>query len=342
MTSSAPGHPGPLDASAPLVIALDGGTTNTRARLVDAGTHQVLATARRAVGLRDAASATSGAPSPLALAVAACLAELETHPRLAGWTVPIVASGMITADGGLCPVPHVLAPAGRQALAAGMLQRTLPELGGRTVHFIPGVRTPAAEGPDGWTLADVMRGEECEALGACRLLGEPSEPWVFLSPGSHTKLVALDAQGQITASFTTLAGELCAAVAGHTLIAASLPPDWPEALDPEAIEAGRRLADQAGLGRAGFAVRLAALTGSLTADQRAAFWLGAVVADDVRSLSAHPLLAGSVPVVVGGRQPQRGLYGRWLAQRHGGPVRALDDDQAERASALGALGVAGF
>ncbi len=317
-------------------VALDGGTTNTRARLIEDG--RIVATTRRAVGARD--TAFSGGPGPLAGAVRACLDELEL---LAGGPLgPIVAAGMLTAEVGLVAVPHAVAPAGLEELARGLAVRTLPELGGRTVSFIPGVRTPAGPGPDGWAEADVMRGEECETLGAWTLLGRPPGRRVFLWPGSHTKLVELDDAGRIARSHTTLAGELWAAVAGHTLLAASLPAAGavPERPDPEALEAGRRLVERSGLARAAFAVRLAALGGALGPESRAAFWLGAVVADDAANLLRHPILAGSDPLVIGGRQPQRGLFTRWLKGRYAGPVEVLDDDQADRASALGALAIA--
>src|SRR5262249_28467178 len=54
------------------VVALDGGTTNTRARLLHDG--QVVATARRAVGVRDAV--LSGGSNPLATAVRAVVRDV--------------------------------------------------------------------------------------------------------------------------------------------------------------------------------------------------------------------------------------------------------------------------
>lgn len=318
-------------------VALDGGTTNTRARLVEAGL--VVDSARRPVGVRD--NALAGGPAPLAEAVRGCLEELES--RAGGPLGPIVAAGMLTSEVGLVAVPHVVAPAGLDDLARGVAVRALEELDGRRVAFIPGVRTPPAPGPDGWADADVMRGEECETFGAWTLLGRPPGRRAFIWPGSHTKLVELDGAGRIARSYSTLAGELWAAVAHHTLLAASLPPRgaWSGEPDPDALESGRRLVERSGLGRAAFAVRLAALADALGPEWRAAFWLGAVVADDVAGLLRHPILRAGTPVVVGGRRPQRGLVARWLAERHDGPVEALDDDQSERASALGALAVAG-
>jgi 2-dehydro-3-deoxygalactonokinase len=312
-------------------IALDGGTTNTRARLLRAG--RVVAVARRAVGVRDAA--LSGGPSPLAGAVRGCLREVADAAGGAA-ILTIAASGMLTAEVGLCPVPHVVAPTGLGELAAGVVVRRLPEAWDRPIAFVPGVRTPPGPDPEGWAEGDVMRGEECATLGAWEALGRPGAG-AFVWPGSHTKLVEVDAAGRIVRSFTTLGGELTAAVARHTLIAASLPERWPTEPDAEALEFGARVARAHGLGRAAFAVRLAGLAGTLDPDRRAAFWIGAATADDVIHLANHPILAQGLPVWVGGEAPRRGLYARWLADLHPGPIVAMTEDLADAASALGAI-----
>jgi 2-dehydro-3-deoxygalactonokinase len=325
-------RPAPLN----WVVALDGGTTNTRARLLHEG--RVVATARRGVGVRDAVG--DPAARPLTAAVRDVVREVLAA---AGGVRPdaIVAAGMLTSEVGLVTVPHAVAPAGLDDLARGAAAVELPEVTDRPILFVPGVRTPPAGGRDGWAEADVMRGEECESLGARSALGAGG-PIALVWPGSHTKLVATDGAGRVVGSHTTLAGELTAALARHTLMAASLPETLPDAPDPDAAEAGARLVASGGLGRAAFLVRVAALTGALTAERRAAFWVGAVVADDAAHLARHPILrdAPALPVWVGGRRPQRGLYADHLARFHAGPVQALDDATAEAASALGALAVA--
>ena len=78
----------------------------------------------------------------------------------------IVAAGMLSSEVGLVAVPHVQAPAGLEDLARGVAIGRFPEIVERPIYFVPGVRTAAADGPDGWFQADVMRGEECETLGA--------------------------------------------------------------------------------------------------------------------------------------------------------------------------------
>ncbi|MEO6810404.1 MAG: 2-dehydro-3-deoxygalactonokinase [Isosphaeraceae bacterium] len=316
-------------------VALDGGTTNTRARLVCDG--RVVATARRPWGVRDTVLSTGGLR--LADAVRECIEEVR---RAASPDRPlrIVAAGMLSSEMGLCHVPHLEAPAGLAELARGVVLANLPEVADEPIAFVPGVRTPPGPGVEGWTVVDVMRGEECSTLGAWLALGRPGAS-VFLWPGSHTKLIQVDADGRIVRSHSTLAGELTAAVAGHTLLAASLPDDLPENLDPDAVAAGVRLAQRQGLGRAAFAVRLADLSHALDPQQRAAFWISAVAAVDVADLANHPILNDKAPVWVGGSQPRRGLYASLLARRHLGHVATLEDDLAEQAAALGAVAIVG-
>jgi 2-dehydro-3-deoxygalactonokinase len=334
------------DSSRCWAIALDGGTTNTRARLVDVARGQVVRTARRNIGVRDGVLSGQQGPTLLARALREAIAEVTAAIAGEGPEL-LVASGMLSSEVGLTTVPHVRAPAGLDELARAAVVRMLPEVSDRPIVIVPGVRTAAEAGPDGWGAADVMRGEECETLGAWQLLAGTAaaadlgrERVAFLWPGSHTKLVEVEPEGRITRSVTTLAGELIQAVGRHTLLAASLPDELPERAEAAAVEAAARLVERDGLGRAAFLVRIAALDGALAAAERASFWVGAVVADDVAHLARHSILQGSSAVWVGGRQPLRDLYAQLLARRHAGPVHVLDDRVAESAAAVAAVAVA--
>jgi 2-dehydro-3-deoxygalactonokinase len=210
-----------LGATNSWVIALDGGTTNTRARLVHGS--RVVATARRAVGVRDTvlsdpgsrpglvpAEGASARREGLVRAVREVIAEVGVDRQAEGpgeagegpGSGPrhayLVAAGMLSSEVGLVAIPHVTAPAGLDDIARAAAFVDLPEIDNRPILVVPGIRTPAAEGRDGWFASDVMRGEECETFGAhAALLAEgriaPGEASVFLWPGSHTKLVAVDA-----------------------------------------------------------------------------------------------------------------------------------------------------
>lgn len=313
-------------------IAIDGGTSTTRARLVERG--RIVAESRRAVGVRDNVLGAGG--TPLVVAVRECLDELAAMHREAR-SAPIVAAGMLSSEVGLAAVPHVLAPAGLEELAAGAMSSVVEGVSDRPILFVPGVKAPPGDGPEGWAEADVMRGEECESLGAWHALGLDGET-TFVWPGSHTKVVFVDSDGRITWSTTTLAGEMAVAIARHTILAKSLPDPFPDDLDPGALAHGVRLGAREGLGRAAFLVRIADLTGALDAARRAAFWIGAIIGDECEDLTMSKL--GGRIARVGGRQPQRSLYADQLRSNLGGPVEALDDNLAAHASAFGALAVA--
>ncbi len=350
-------------------VALDGGTTNTRARLLHG--RQIVATARRAVGVRD--NLPPGSPDPpqsehdpvpvstggqvarprLTQAIREAIDDLlAPTSHSADIASPgqllrpqfIVAAGMLSSEVGLVCVPHVEAPAGPDEMARGVSVQHIPAISEVPIYFIPGIRTPAGKSPNGWLRADVMRGEECETWGAYATLTqsgeiEPGEWQAFLWPGSHTKLVEVDGAGRIMRSHTSLAGEILQAVATQTLLAASLPGKLPDEVDRDAAEAGGRAVAHDGLGRAAFLVRIADLTLALSAFERASFWIGAVVASDVQSLAGHSILAPGRRVWVGGREPLRSLFASWLGRRHRGRVAALSDALAESASPLGALEV---
>ena len=210
----------------------------------------------------------------------------------------VVALGMLTSEVGLHRLPHVAAPAGPAELAAG---------------------------------------SQCETLGAWHLLGRPSPPLVFVWPGSHTKIVALDEHGRISGSYTTLAGELLQAIARHTLIKASLPSEFPDQVDLDVLAQVTPLVQQHGLARTSFLVRLSHVLGDEQPSRRAAFWTAAVVADDVLHLAKQPILNAAPQILVGGREPLRSLYAESLRQRLiDRVVHVLTDDQAEFAAAIGA------
>ena len=139
---------------------------------------------------------------------------------------------MLSSEEGLLAVPHMLAPAGLPELADVVVARTLPQIWPGPIHFVPGLRTPADAGPDGWMRADVMRGAAVDTREALAELTRRG----LLEPGQE----------------------------GLVFV-------W--------------------------------------------------------------------PVWVGGREPLRSLYARWLAGLLEGPVTPLDDELSEAASALGALAV---
>ena len=158
-------------------IALDGGTTTTRARLLCAG--EIVATSRRTVGVRDTLSDSSGGPPPATASSTSSISPGQPHrqrlvqavreviddvsraslaatPGTPGESRPVqgfeavVAAGMLSSEVGLIAVPHVTAPAGLDDLARSVVVAQLPEIADTPIYVVPGIRTPASDGPGGW------------------------------------------------------------------------------------------------------------------------------------------------------------------------------------------------
>lgn len=329
-----------MSASTPtheLCIAIDGGTSNTRARLLLGST--LLAVGKRNVGVRDAAIA--GSTEPLRRAVSECVNDALSVAGVAIQDVALVcASGMLTSNVGLHEVPHVHAPAGVDDLARGIVLCTLPDVAPKPIHFIPGVRTvPVAASLSNLQAIDVMRGEECEAFGILQAIGR-SGPLCILLPGSHTKLLHIDSKSRITASYTTIGGELMQALAQHTILASSV--EWPPSGEPvwSAVEAGAQFAQKWGIARGGFAVRLADIVVGIERQERSWFLVGLVIGNDWSELARWPEFDQTIALLVGGRDPLRRVFVRLSQLYRRTLVEMLDEPIVEVAAAIGAITIA--
>ena len=154
-------------ASAPVsCIAVDWGTTNRRA--------WALAADGKALGERADASGL------LAVRDRRFAESLESF--LGDWLgagsgVPVVIAGMAGSRMGWVEVPYVAAPAALSALAQALMKAG--RVVGSDCWIVPGMSL------DNTTQPEVMRGEECQILGA--LLTHRRSDGVFLLPGTHSK-----------------------------------------------------------------------------------------------------------------------------------------------------------
>ena len=206
------------------LVCVDMGTTRTRVWITSNG--QVTASLDSDFGARDSDSNYPAAlEAQLTELIDAAIdkASLEgpaARPRF------IVASGMITSKQGLREIPHQLAPAGLEELAAGVqvFQTPLSTSRALTWALIPGIRISTKGYPARQNIAeaDVMRGEETLAAGLLRT-GRLQPQHVLFTLGSHWKAIAIDRSARIAASRTTVTGELIHVTQTETLLASSLP-----------------------------------------------------------------------------------------------------------------------
>ncbi len=171
-------------------IAVDWGTTNRRAYLIEDG--RVVRTERDDRGVT---SVTDFAGEAVAL-------------RARFGDLPMLLAGMVGSNIGWQPAPYVSAPAGVADLAANLLT-----LDPRTA-IVPGVSTVESGRPD------VMRGEEVQLLGAVAAGFTPGNA-LLAQPGTHCKWAEM-AGGRIAGFTTTMTGELFSLLGKHGLLAAQL------------------------------------------------------------------------------------------------------------------------
>ena len=265
------------------MLIIDCGTTNLRVFLIEDG--QECLCARRDGGVRH--TAIDGDNRHLRAALKEALLEIaEKAGRPLEALGPCIAYGMITSDMGLYELPHLPAPVGCRELHDGMREAHFPEILPMPISFIPGVRN--FSGPvnlDNYSGMDMMRGEETESIGLHALLAPETESLLVL-PGSHNKLVHMDAEGQILGCMTSISGELLDAVSRHTILADAVKGSFAEAatLDLDMVREGAQEAQTSGLGRACFAGRILRMLGKEEPERIQSFLLGAVLSQDVQAL----------------------------------------------------------
>ena len=251
-------------------IAIDAGTTTSRAWLVADGIMRAAATVP--VGVRD--TARDGNPHRLFEG----LRDLVISVRGQSSACPtlIAAAGMITSSLGLKELVHQRAPAGAVELASGSVELQLPEISDLPIILFPGVRSGAWFQEDDVESTDMMRGEETLCIGLAGV--RPGQRLTVLNLGSHWKAIQVDAQGRVTGSWSTLSGEMLHAVMTQTILASAVPAGRPESLDEEWLARGAEMHSRHGLSRALYAVRLWEVQAAshVTPEQRLAFLVGAL------------------------------------------------------------------
>lgn len=244
-------------------IALDGGTTHTRIRLMNG--ERIVAEVKCPAGAGD--TARTGTIATLRDAVRDGIQSVLAEGAYAAEDVAeIIASGMIGSELGLHNVPHISGIINVTALATQGDAVTLPEITPIPFYFVPGVRNRPQD------RLDLMRGEETECMGLMALMGASDATCSVLLPGSHNKMVRVS-RGRIMACYTAMSGEVLSVIATQTLLKSALPAKWPLPMHDELLE-GYRDAEQYGLMHALFHVRLMQTQMRTSADARFSYFFG--------------------------------------------------------------------
>ena len=318
------------DNNLPLVC-VDMGTTRTRVWITSDG--QATASLDSDFGARDS---DPNYPAALEARLTELIEAAIEKSLLGGATARpkfIVASGMITSKQGLREVPHQLAPAGLEELAAGVqvFQTPLSTQKNLTWALVPGIHTSPGSPVTRQNIAeaDIMRGEETLAVGLLRT-GRLQPRHALLTLGSHWKWISTDRESRIAASRTTITGELIHVTQIDTLLASSLSSRKPTEFDDDWLAAGSDEARRSGLTRALFCIRLLDQAQTGSPDQRLSYLYGVFIEQELAALHHAHLLDEVKAVLISGNPPVARAIANRL-QREGLSVEVLPEDDREAA-----------
>jgi 2-dehydro-3-deoxygalactonokinase len=259
-------------------IAVDWGTTNRRIYAVDGG-------GRPAGESEDDLGIMAVPRDGFGAAVA------EIRKRFSGR--PVLMAGMVGSNRGWIETAYVPCPAGTAELAAA-----IEWVEADAVGIVPGVSLQDGR-------ADVMRGEEVQALGALAL-GAIGPDALICHPGTHTKWISM-AEGRIGPFQTMMTGELFGLLRKHSILAPQL--EGAVTADESFREGAAEALGGAALLASLFVIRARHAQGRSEGDC-ASYASGLLIGSDVR---AGLCLHEDGPVGLVGRSDLCALYGAALA-----------------------------
>ncbi len=290
----------------PALLAVDWGTTNCRAWVVDAAgaplSHQAFP--NLGVSRLDRGEARAQ--------------FLDTvRPAMEAENLPTLMTGMIGSTLGWIEAPYADCPADAQALAQALA--TPDDAAGPSVRIVPGLRCQGVTGAP-----DVMRGEETQIVGW--LAGDDARrrgTHIVCHPGTHAKWARL-VDGRIERFVTVMTGELFDVLGAHSVL--KLAPDLPD--DDDAFDDGVQAAGDGGaLAARLFSARSRVVGGGANASSAMSYLSGLLIGADV---AASPELinidSGQVINLVGEESLCR-LYGKAM-KLSGRPYAHYSGDEA--------------
>lgn len=231
-------------------IAVDWGTTNRRAYLID--NNAVLEVERDGLGI-------------LAVPASEFPAEISRLRDRHG-NLPMILAGMVGSNRGWVDAGYVSCPADLEALAAAAVTPE-PE-----IWVIPGVsRNNAGR-------ADVMRGEEIQMLGAVAAGLAPRDA-LLCQPGTHSKWAMVE-NGVLRDFTTAMTGEMFALLQAHALIGSEMQGDVD---DMEMFRSGVEASGSSDLLASLFGVRADAVLGLRRSGTAASYVSGLLIGADCRA-----------------------------------------------------------
>lgn len=324
------------------IIAVDSGTTNLRTRLVNEKDQKIVDVLKSQVGVKDTIS--KGKSDTLKKRISEDLREILKKNNISQKQIKyIIASGMITSNLGIYEVPYVTGPATLYDFANNAKIKIMSEFLNIPCLFIPGLKNPVRQNDiksESINEYDVMRGEEVEAYGLINQLNLKGSGVIVL-PGSHTKYVYID-DNMIISSLSTLCGEMIYAISKDTILSSSLSSfdeGLIDAIDKEALLKGFDSARRFGLSRSFYHIRLLQIFNKMNENQRANYFVGSILASDVRTF-LQLQVKNLNWVVIGGSDPLRKAFGYVFKHIKINNVIEASRRQVELSTVIGSMEIA--
>lgn len=306
---------------------IDCGTTNTRVYIVDRE-GKIIASGERRVGVRN--TSMTGSKDTLRNGLCEAIEEAAANAKIALKDISFaIASGMITSEIGLIELPHLIAPVGLEDLAAHaelvsgrqLLPLDIPIL------FIRGIRNDYGENA---TLRDIrnvdfMRGEETQMIGIMDEF-DIHTPTNVIVLSSHTKLIHINAEQKVTASLTSISGQLYEAVCSATMVGKSLTEEQNEQSGgytfEEIVAIAKDVVENVGLDRCFLIPRFMQVLLKTDYKERRAFIDAAIAIDDLKMLQEFERQNNrAARYILFGQKSRCDLYERLISQMYAGRVQ---------------------
>jgi 2-dehydro-3-deoxygalactonokinase len=225
--------------------------------------------------------------------------------------IPIIMAGMVGSRMGWVEVPYAPAPVRLTDLADHLMKAG--DIAGSACWIVPGVNLDDAVQPE------VMRGEECQMLGA--LLREPVQSAMFVTPGTHSKWARV-VDGRLISFRTYITGELFDLLCRSGTLSQVMIGSQDNA---QAFARGVAASADAELLNRVFSVRTFGLFGKMPAADLRSYLSGLLVGTEMRDARAAWPDAGQAELVCIGSQVMIARY-QATAQALGLHFRGIDND----------------
>lgn len=324
-------------------IFIDSGTTNSRIRLTKLTDSRIIDSLKLDIGVRN--TAIDGNNKLLKEGLKKGILEVLDRNSLKPSDISyIVASGMITSNLGLYEVPHITSPASIEDYAENTVLYRDEDFLDIKILFIPGMKNNTAGGRDiveNINDYDIMRGEEVETIGLLEQI-ELCGNGIMVLPGSHTKYIYINEDKEMVFCLSTLAGEALRALQSQTILSKSLDKSLIRSLDKDMLRKGYLAAEEFGITRALYHVRLLDVFSQSDKNQIANYYTGALIHDDIKALLNSVKDEEKIDwLIIGGSKPLKNVFS-YLIQELGFDWNIIEasDEQVEYSTLIGSKSIA--